>query len=134
VHHLDQAMGMKRSKLPYFILGGTISGFLFGLLLQWWTSAVDYKLVIGGKPLFAPILFESTILLTAFATVIGMIAVFNGLPLYYHPIFNAEVSKRITDDRFVVSIEAKDPQFDATKTVEFLNSLPGAEEVQLVEA
>jgi hypothetical protein len=139
VHHLDQAMGMKRSKLPYFILGGTVSGFLLGLLLQWWTGAVDYKLVIGGKPLFAlefatPILFECTILLTAFAAVIGMIGVFNGLPLYYHPIFNAEISKRITDDRFLVSIEAKDPQFDATKTVEFLNSLPGAEEVQLIEA
>ena len=63
-----------------------------------------------------------------------MLGAFNGLPELYHPIFNAEVSKRITDDRFLVSIEAKDPQFDATKTLAFLQALNGAEEVQLVEA
>jgi hypothetical protein len=63
-----------------------------------------------------------------------MLGLFNGLPLFYHPIMNAAISKRITDDRFLVSIEAKDPQFDATRTTEFLQSLPGAEEVQLVEA
>lgn len=139
VHHLDQAMGMKRSKLPYLILCCTITGFTLGLLLQWWTGAVDYKLVIGGKPLFAlefatPILFEATILLTAFGAVFGMLGAFNGLPELYHPIFNAQISKRITDDRFLVSIEAKDPQFDAAKTTAFLQSLNGAEEVQLVEA
>ena len=139
VHHLDQAMGLKRSKLPYFILCCSAAGLLGGFLLQWWTGAVDYKLVIGGKPLFAvefatPILFEATILLTAFGAVFGMLGLFNGLPMLYHPLFNAEVSKRITNDRFLVSIEAKDPQFDGAKTLAFLQSLPGAEEVQLVEA
>jgi hypothetical protein len=74
------------------------------------------------------------VLLTAFGAVFGMLGLFNGLPMFYHPIFNAEISKRITDDRFLVSIEAKDPQFDADKTQEFLRSLPGAEEVQLIEA
>lgn len=139
VHHLDQAMGMKRTKLPYFIILCSAAGLLTGFLLQWWTGAIDYKLVIGGKPFFAPefgtpIMFECTILFTAFGTLIGMLAVFNGLPLLYHPIFNAEVSKRITDDRFVVSIEAKDSQFEAGKTLEFLKSIPGAEDVQLIEA
>lgn len=139
VHHLDQAMGMKRSKLPYFIVCCTITGFVLGYLLMWWTGAVDYKLVIGGKPLFAvefatPILFECSVLLTAFGAVFGMLGLFNQLPMFYHPIFNAEISKRITDDRFLVSIEAKDPQFDAAKTTAFLQSLPGAEEVQLIEA
>lgn len=138
VHHLDQAMGMRRSKLPYFIICCSAAGLLTGFLLQWWTGAVDYKLVIGGKPLFAvefatPILFECTILFTAFGAVFGMLGLFNGLPTFYHPVFNAEVSKRITDDRFVVSIEAKDPQFDAAKTVEFLQSL-GGEEAQIIEA
>ena len=138
VHHLDQAMGMKRSLLPFFILACGATGLLSGFLLEWWTGAVDYKLVIGGKPLFAPefatpIMFEATILLSAFGAVFGMLGLFNGLPTLYHPIFNNEISKRITDDRFIVSIEAKDPQFDATKTTAFLKSLEGAEEVQLIE-
>lgn len=138
VHHLDQAMGLKRSKLPFFILACGAIGLLSGFLLQWWTGAVDYKLVIGGKPFFAPefatpIMFEATILLSAFGAVFGMLGLFNGLPTLYHPIFNAEVSKRITNDRFLVSIEAKDPQFNAEKTLQFLRDL-GGEEVQLVDA
>ncbi len=138
VHHLDQAMGLKRSKLPFFILACGAIGLLSGFLLQWWTGAVDYKLVIGGKPFFAPefatpIMFEATILLSAFGAVFGMLGLFNGLPTLYHPIFNAEVSKRITNDRFLISIEAQDPQFNAEKTLQFLRDL-GGEEVQLVDA
>jgi hypothetical protein len=136
VHGLDAAMGMRRSKLPLIIIGGSATGLLTAFLLQWWTSAIDYPLVIGGKPFFAfewatPVMFELTILLSAFGAVFGMIAL-NGLPMLYHPFFKSELFKRATDDRFFISIEAKDPQFDRAKTVEFLNSL-GAEQVELVE-
>ena len=56
-----------------------VVGMVSALLLQWWTGAVDYPLVIGGKPLFAfefsiPITFEVTVLLAAFAAVLGMFA------------------------------------------------------------
>ncbi|HIE70110.1 MAG TPA: DUF3341 domain-containing protein [Planctomycetes bacterium] len=39
---------------------------------------------------------------------------------------------RFSDDRFFISIEAKDPQFDATETVTFLEGL-GSSHVELVE-
>ena len=52
----------------------------------------DYPLVIGGKPLFAwefsvPVMFELTVLFSAFGAVIGMLYL-NGLPRYYHPVIN----------------------------------------------
>ena len=40
----------------------------------WWTGAVDYKIIVGGKPYFSPMFafpvsYELTILFTAFATI-----------------------------------------------------------------
>jgi hypothetical protein len=105
--------------------------------LQWWTGAVDYPLVIAGKPYFAlepsiPIMFELTVLLSAFVAVFGMFGL-NGLPKLYHPIFNYSGHKAITDDRFVLVIEASDREFDATATRDFLAS-QGAEKLELIEA
>ncbi len=85
---------------------GTVSA----LLLQWWTGAVAYPLVIGGKPLFAfefsiPITFELTVLLAAFAAVLGMLAL-NGLPRLHHPVFGCESFRRVTDDGFLLVIES----------------------------
>ena len=76
----------------------------------WYTNGYDYPLVIGGKPLFAwefsiPVMFELTVLLSAFGAVFGMFAL-NGLPKFYHPIFDMEGWERATDDRYMLVIEA----------------------------
>ena len=49
VHGLDKAMGLKRSIVPRISLAGGITGFCTGMLMIWWTSAVDYPLTVGGK-------------------------------------------------------------------------------------
>jgi hypothetical protein len=100
---------------------------LAGILLQWWTNAVDYPYLISGKPLFSlpaniPIAFETTILFAAISALVGMLAL-NGLPRLSHPLFTSRAFKRVTDDRFFISIEADDPLFDATKTRELLESI-----------
>jgi hypothetical protein len=93
-------------------------------------------LIIGGKPLFdftfsIPITFELTILCSAFAALIGMLAL-NGLPRLYHPSLNYRNSHRATDDKFLLVIEANDPKFHPMETVEHMRSV-GAEEVEVVE-
>jgi hypothetical protein len=90
VHGLDGAMGLKRSIVPRISLVGGITGFCTGMSLIFWTGAIDYPLIVGGKPYFSPMFafpvsYELTILFTAFATIIGMFVV-NGLPSHYHPV------------------------------------------------
>jgi hypothetical protein len=56
----------------------------------------------------------------------------NGLPKLHHPLFNYSGAEGITDDRFVLVIEAGDHQFDAAGTREFLLS-QGAAKTELIE-
>lgn len=136
VHGLDRALGLSRSKLGYLVFAAGLVGTISALALQWWTGAVDYPLVIGGKPLFAfefsiPVTFEVTVLFASFAAVLGMLAV-NGLPRLYHPIFRAEGFRRVTDDGFLLVIESRDPKFDPRGCADLLRSL-GASRTELVE-
>ncbi len=53
VHGLDRAMGVPPSKVPWIVLGMAIFGMLAGFTIQWWTTAVDYPIMIAGKPFFS---------------------------------------------------------------------------------
>lgn len=135
VHGLDKAMGIPASKVPWVALGGALTGMCTAVMLQWYTSAVEYPLVISGKPLFSwpafvPITFELSILFGAFGAVLGMLAI-NGLPKPYHPLFSSERFARVTDDKFFIAIEVGDEKFDAASTEAFLKEI-GAVYVEMV--
>jgi hypothetical protein len=137
IHGIDDAMGAKPSILGYIVLVGSALGLSAAIGLQYWTGAVAYPLVISGKPMFAfefatPIMFELTVLFSAFAAVFGMLAL-NGLPRLYHPFFNYSAYRGFSDDRFILVIEASDRAFDATETRDFLATL-GADKLELIEA
>lgn len=124
IHGIDEALGSKPSKLGWFVLCCGTFGATAAATFIWWSGAVDYPIVVGGKPLFAftfsiPIMFELMILLSAFGSLYGMLGI-NRLPKFYHPIFNYANSERITDDSFVLAIESEDPQFDADECVKVL--------------
>lgn len=137
VHGMDKAMGLKRSVVPRISLAGGITGFITGMTLIWWTGAYDYKLIVGGKPLFSPMFafpvsYELTILFTAFATIGGMFFL-NGLPMHYHPVLKFDQIKRAMDDRFYIVIEARDPRFNFANTKALLEKA-GGREIKELEA
>jgi hypothetical protein len=130
IHGMDDAMGLKGSKVSFFSLLGGITGSLTAFVLVYYTSAVNYHLVVQGKPYFAfeptfPVFFELTILLTAFFTVGSMLAL-NLLPRLNHPIFNWEKFASVTDDGFFLVIESTDPLFSEKETPRLLESLGGS--------
>lgn len=129
IHGMDEAMGLGRSRVSAVSLAGGAAGLLTAFVMIYYTSAMDYPLMVNGKPFFAlepslPIFFELTVLFTAFATLFGML-VFNLLPRWHHPVFNWDRFERVTDDGFFAIIESVDPLFSEKETAEFLKSLGG---------
>ena len=127
IEALAEALDIHDRKLPAVVLGGGILGGLCGYALCYWTSVIAYPLNVGGKPLhsapaFIVPTFETTILFAAFSAVLGMLAL-NGLPMPYHPVFNAPRFALASRDRFFLCIEAKDPKFDHDETWAFLTKL-----------
>lgn len=124
VHGMDAAMGMKDSKLGALVFPIGLTGTTLAFLMMWWMNGVDYPIVIGGKPPYSlpsmvPIMFELTILLTAFGTVFGMFHL-NRLPRHHHPVFNSERFASFSNDKFFVSVESTDPKFDLERTKKLL--------------
>jgi hypothetical protein len=131
VHGLDAAMGIRGTRLPYLVFLCGLSGAAGGLLLQWFTNAFDYPFLISGKPIFSlpaniPVAFETTILFSAIGALVGMLA-FNGLPQLHHPLHAVRSFKRATNDRFYITVEASDPNFDPAETRALLASLGGSQ-------
>jgi hypothetical protein len=127
IHGMDAAMGMSDSKLGWFVLTGGLTGLATGVLMIYWMNGIDYPLVIGGKPPFSlppsvPILFELTILFSAFSALFGMLHL-NRLPRHHHPIFESERFTGFSDDKFFLSIEVEDPKYHAERTRALVDKL-----------
>ena len=115
VHGIDAAMGTRMTRLPWLVLVGGLAGLASGLLLQWWTNAVDYPLNISAKPIFSlpaniPVIFELTVLFAGLCAFFGVL-VLNLLPSHHHPLFTSERFHRATSDGFFISVEAADERF-----------------------
>lgn len=131
IHGMDEALGLKPSIVPWATFIGGLTGFCVALHLQIWTSAYDWPINVGGKPMisgpaFIPILFELTVLLAGLSTA-GFMFFLNGLP-------NAKPNPfdpRISDDRFALYIPFQGQKGSAGEVEGFLNTLH-AEKVSLV--
>ena len=74
VHGLDEAMGIRRTRLPKVTLLAGLTGLATAVTLQFYTNVLDWPLNVGGKPdnstlAFIPISFELTVLFGGLATV-----------------------------------------------------------------
>jgi hypothetical protein len=117
-------MGLGASPVPWITLICGFAGAGLAMLFQWWSSAVDYALVVSGKPLFAwqafvPITFEVGVLGAALGAFFGMLFL-SRLPRWHHPLFNSSRFEGVTDNRFFIAIEASDPSFDEEATTRLL--------------
>src|SRR5258708_3121466 len=50
IHGLDEAMGIRRSRLPWVTLLGGLAGLTIALSLQFYANVLDWPLNVGGKP------------------------------------------------------------------------------------
>jgi hypothetical protein len=127
IEELNDALDLKRTRLPLLVLLGGIFGGLAGFGLEYWASVIAYPMNVGDRPLnswpqFIPVTFETTVLGAALTAFVGMWAL-NRLPQPYHPVFNVEVFARASTDRFFLVIETDDPRFDQHATRTFLEGL-----------
>lgn len=131
VHGLDEALGLRRTRLSTaaFIYG--ITGTSLALLMMWFMLIYDWPMNIGGKPSFTllqnlpafiPITFEITVLCAAHGMVITFLLaskLFPGVTAYVaHP--------RVTNDKLVIMFETEDAKADELQA-ELMNR--GAEEI-----
>ena len=133
---MDQAMGVKNSPAGWFAFGGGVGGYILGMAMVWYMNAFDYRLPVGGKPVFSPFSafppsFELTILLAAFGAVMGLLLL-TRLPRWYHPLLKRRRFKRATHDRFFIVVECADPQFQEARVRRAFKEL-GGENIELVE-
>ncbi len=136
VHGLDVAMGIKNSPVGWFTFFGGCTGYTTGMLMIWFMNGFDYKIVVGGKPLFSPfyafpVCYELTILFAAFATLIGM-CFLNRLPRLYHPLLKNRRFAAVTHDKFFVVIETADPKYSPVETRKLLETA-GSRHIELIE-
>lgn len=131
IHGMDGAMGMKRSLLGKIVFLGGLAGFFTAVTLEFGPTTFLYPLIVAGKPTdlftvpaFFPIMFELTILISAFTAVLGML-IMNGLPRLNHALFNWDRFKKVTEDKFFAAIESGDPKFSERSVRDFLESLGG---------
>lgn len=134
VHGLDQAMGLRRSRLPWVTLAAGLTGVTLALAFQFYTTVLDWPLNVGGKPdnstlAFVPISFELTVLLGGLSTVA---ALFFRARLYpgKRPVLVAE---GVTNDTFAMTLRIREASFDLRRLREILKR-SGAREIREQEA
>jgi hypothetical protein len=116
-HHIEHALGYDQSPVRVWTLVGGLTGTATALAFTIWT-AVDWPLVVGGKPIvsippFVIIMFELTVLFGALSTIIGLF-ILSRLPnikpsIIYDPEFTA--------GRYGVYVEADGARLDEARRI-----------------
>lgn len=128
VHGMDSAMKLPPSRLAYIALAFGLLGLSTAFGFMYWMATIDYPVIVGGKPFFSfpawvPVLFEITVLTASIMTVVSMLVIYFKFPNLSHPLQDTSFMRSVTSDRYGISIEAKDPNFDEEKVKVFFESL-----------
>jgi hypothetical protein len=112
VHGLDEAIGLRPSRLPWVCLVGALAGLGAAMALQYYVAVVSWPLNVGGKPFFSwpaflPVAFELTVLFAGLGTVAALLA-----RSRLFPGSGGAAPPRVTDDRFALALRREGERFD----------------------
>lgn len=133
IHNLDEAMGIRRTRLPLVTLIAGALALSFAFCFQFYAAIFDWPLNVGGKPdnstlAFVPICFELTVLISGLSTVAAL--------LFRARLFPGKKerlpARGITNDKFALVLRQRGENFDAALVSSLMES-NGAEDVWQVE-
>ncbi|MBX2989295.1 MAG: DUF3341 domain-containing protein [Bdellovibrionaceae bacterium] len=133
VHGMEEAIGIKRSAIPYVTFVGALIGCSVGLFITVWCSAVSWPINIGGKPMislpaFIPIMFELTILFAALSSVAAF-AWLCRLPKMDPVVIDPD----LTSHKFAIFVPEHDTGYDSGKLEQVFKDLGAAEVKRMAE-
>jgi hypothetical protein len=113
MHETARLLGLERSRLPRaaFVFG--LMGVALAFWFQYWVSAFDWPLNVGGRPwnslpAFVPVAFEMMVLCGGLGIVLTWLIVCR-----LYPGKKAVLpSPLVTDDHFVLEVEGPGPDAD----------------------
>jgi len=131
IHGMDEALGLKKSWIPYPVLVMGLLGMALTYLFMAWTSAVDWPLNVGGKPLVSwpalvPITFAGLVLFAGFTNLISLLIACK-LPRTRVNI----IDPRVTHDVFALVFN--DNQADTSAKIREFLKRNGAYEIKEVD-
>ena len=123
VHGIENALGYKRSRISIAAFCFGFLGTCLALTMMIGMMTNDWPMIIGGKeflpfPTFIPVVFEMTVLLSAFGMV-GTFLVVSNLKPWGSPV---QFDLRSTDDKHVMAIELNKNSLSKDKILRILKS------------
>ena len=106
---MDEALGLRRSRVPLIALAGALLGIATAYSFQLYTNGYDFPLNVANRPphslpAFIPITFELAVLFSALFIFFGLMAL-SRLPQPYHPAFEVEAFRSASTHAFWLSVE-----------------------------
>lgn len=128
IHGLDQAMGLKHSRLPWVTFFSGLTGLILALTFQFYTTVLDWPWNVGGKPdnstlAFVPICFELTVLIGGVTTVLALLVRAKLFPGKRERL----AADGITNDKFALVLRKRSTEFRRASVILREN---GAESVE----
>lgn len=102
--HLSPPHG--RPPIGSIMFVAALAGAVGGYFIQWFSAVVDYPIESGGRPLnswpaFLLVPYEAAILLAGCVGILAWLWLC-GLPKLFHPLFDAAIVERASQDRFIL--------------------------------
>lgn len=123
---IQEAMGRRRSRLPFVMFLGGVAGAATAYFIEWWTVAKLYPLDVGGRPEHSPlaflvIAFEMGVLSSVLTGFVALAIKARFLDLY-DPMWDVPGIQRSSIDRYWLRLdcsnEPREADAAATRIVE----------------